>query len=110
MIPFAIFLGLFAPLPFYFIHKLSPKGSILAKFMAYLNVPIIALYIGFLPFSVNGQYVAHWFGVSIVSDQMLFQVVVMSCYWLGIPMVGTNSKARMVQKGISPIVILGSCS
>ena len=26
--------------------------------MAYLNVPIIALYIGFLPFSVNGQYVA----------------------------------------------------
>ena len=59
LIPFAIFLGLFMPMPFYFMYNLLPKGSILAKSMAYLHVPIITLYIGFLPFSVNGQYVRH---------------------------------------------------
>ncbi|KAF8491247.1 OPT oligopeptide transporter [Gautieria morchelliformis] len=56
LIPFAIFLGLFTPLPFYLVHKLAPRGSLLATSAAYLHIPIICLYIGFLPFSVNGQW------------------------------------------------------
>ncbi|KAF8524054.1 OPT oligopeptide transporter [Hysterangium stoloniferum] len=56
LVPFSIFIGLFTPLPFYFMHKLAKKGSFLSESMAYIHVPIIALYIGYLPFSVNGQW------------------------------------------------------
>ncbi|KAF8814983.1 OPT superfamily oligopeptide transporter [Phlegmacium glaucopus] len=56
LIPFAMFLGLFTPLPFWIVWKLSKPESTLAKVMKYINVPIITLYIGWLPFSVNGQW------------------------------------------------------
>lgn len=56
LVPFSIFIGLFTPLPFYFLHKVLPQGSFLSRLMAYLHVPIIALYIGWLPYSVNGQW------------------------------------------------------
>ncbi|KAJ7816982.1 OPT oligopeptide transporter [Mycena olivaceomarginata] len=55
LIPFAMFLGLFMPLPFW-LWKFSDPKSKLAKFMKYLNLPIILLYIGWLPYSVNGQW------------------------------------------------------
>jgi hypothetical protein len=42
----ARFLGLFAPVPFWLIWRFSKKDSVLAKSMAYLNIPIIALYVG----------------------------------------------------------------
>jgi hypothetical protein len=56
IIPFAMFLGLFAPIPFWLVFKIAKKDSWLAKAMKYINVPIITLYIGFLPYSVNGQW------------------------------------------------------
>ncbi|KAJ7784362.1 OPT oligopeptide transporter protein-domain-containing protein [Mycena metata] len=56
LIPFAMFLGLFMPLPFWLVWKFSDPKSRLAKFMKYLNLPIILLYIGWLPYSVNGQW------------------------------------------------------
>ncbi|KAJ7796192.1 OPT superfamily oligopeptide transporter [Mycena olivaceomarginata] len=72
LIPFAMFLGLFMPLPFWAVWKFSDPKSKLAKyvtppllilglswfnrFMKYLNLPIILLYIGWLPYSVNGQW------------------------------------------------------
>ncbi|KAJ7021594.1 OPT oligopeptide transporter [Mycena alexandri] len=56
LIPFAMFLGLFIPLPFWLVWKFSDPKSRLAKFMKYLNLPIILLYIGWLPYSVNGQW------------------------------------------------------
>ncbi|KAJ7086088.1 OPT oligopeptide transporter [Mycena belliarum] len=56
LIPFAMFLGLFIPLPFWLVWKFSDPKSNLAKLMKYLNLPIILLYIGYLPYSVNGQW------------------------------------------------------
>lgn len=49
-------MGLFMPLPFWLVWKFSPPKSKLAKFMKYLNLPIILLYIGWLPYSVNGTF------------------------------------------------------
>ncbi|KAF8893178.1 OPT oligopeptide transporter protein-domain-containing protein [Gymnopilus junonius] len=51
-----LFMGLFVPLPFWLIWRWSNPDSRLAKAMKYINVPIITLYIGFLPYSVNGQW------------------------------------------------------
>ncbi|KDR80229.1 hypothetical protein GALMADRAFT_1186070 [Galerina marginata CBS 339.88] len=56
IIPFAMFIGLFVPLPFWIIWKRSDPESRLAKAMKYINVPVITLYIGWLPYSVNGQW------------------------------------------------------
>ncbi|PBK87530.1 hypothetical protein ARMGADRAFT_1034741 [Armillaria gallica] len=56
IIPFGMFIGLFCPIPFWVIHRYSKPGSTLAKTMKYINVPIITLYIGYLPYSVNGQW------------------------------------------------------
>ncbi|KAJ7678482.1 OPT oligopeptide transporter [Mycena rosella] len=56
LIPFAMFLGLFVPLPFWLVWKFSDPKSRIAKFAKYLNLPIILLYIGYLPYSVNGQW------------------------------------------------------
>jgi len=56
VIPFGIFVGLFVPLPFWITWKFSKKGSLLARSMEYINIPIIAMYIGWLPYSVNGQW------------------------------------------------------
>ncbi|KAJ7164028.1 OPT oligopeptide transporter [Mycena crocata] len=57
LVPFAMFLGLFMPIPFWIVWKFSDPKSKLAKFMKYLNLPIILLYIGWLPYSVNGKLV-----------------------------------------------------
>ncbi|KAF4574269.1 hypothetical protein EYR36_005602 [Pleurotus pulmonarius] len=56
IIPFGIVIGLFAPLPFWIVWKFSRPGSRLSMTMEYINVPIVALYIGWLPYSVNGQW------------------------------------------------------
>jgi len=55
IVPFCIFIGLFTPLPFYYLHKMAPKNSWFSNAMAYIHVPVLALYIGYLPYSVNGQ-------------------------------------------------------
>lgn len=73
LIPFAMFLGLFMPLPFWLVWKMCDPKTKLAKFLKYLNLPIILLYIGWcvfflfldangmlnamrrLPYSVNGE-------------------------------------------------------
>jgi hypothetical protein len=56
LVPFSIFIGLFLPIPFWLAYRFSPKGSLLSRSAAYVNTPIIALYIGYLPYSVNGQW------------------------------------------------------
>jgi len=56
LVPFAIFLGFFIPIPFWLIHHFTPKGSWISRAAAYINTPILALYIGYLPYSVNGQW------------------------------------------------------
>ena len=56
MVPFAIFIGFFIPIPFWLLYRFSTKGSKIAKFAEYINTPILTLYIGYLPYSVNGQW------------------------------------------------------
>lgn len=56
LVPFAIFIGLFMPIPFWLVHRFAPKDSFVAKAAAYINTPIVLLYIGYLPYSVNGQW------------------------------------------------------
>lgn len=56
MLAFAIFVGLAFPVPFWLVHRYSRPGSRIAKTAAYINTPIIALYVGYLPYSVNGQW------------------------------------------------------
>ncbi|CCM00442.1 uncharacterized protein FIBRA_02474 [Fibroporia radiculosa] len=56
MLAFAIFVGLAFPVPFWLIHRYAKPGSNIAKCAAYINTPIIALYAGYLPYSVNGQW------------------------------------------------------
>ncbi|KAJ7470934.1 OPT oligopeptide transporter [Mycena latifolia] len=56
LIPFAIFLGLFMPLPVWLVWKFSSPKSRISEFMKYLNLPIILLFVGALPAGVNGQW------------------------------------------------------
>ncbi|KII95301.1 hypothetical protein PLICRDRAFT_34142 [Plicaturopsis crispa FD-325 SS-3] len=56
IIPFGMFIGLFIPIPFWLCWKFSKKGGKFGAFMKYINIPIIALYMGYLPYSVNGQW------------------------------------------------------
>ncbi|KAI5892031.1 OPT superfamily oligopeptide transporter [Schizophyllum commune H4-8] len=57
IIPFSTIIGFFIPLPFYLIWRFSPnKKSWLARAARYINVPVLTLYIGYLPYSVNGQW------------------------------------------------------
>ncbi|KAH7106538.1 OPT superfamily oligopeptide transporter [Auriculariales sp. MPI-PUGE-AT-0066] len=60
LVPFAIFIGMFIPIPFFLVHwYLTKKGmgeSPVAKFAAYIQPPVLLLYIGWLPYSVNGQW------------------------------------------------------
>jgi hypothetical protein len=56
IIPFAMFMGLFAPLPFWLTWKIAGPRSRVGKIAKYFNLPIITLYIGYLPYSVNGQW------------------------------------------------------
>lgn len=51
-----MFLGLFFPVPFWLVHRFSRPGSLISKVAAYINTPIVALYVGYLPYSVNGQW------------------------------------------------------
>ncbi|KZT10438.1 OPT oligopeptide transporter [Laetiporus sulphureus 93-53] len=56
MLAFAIFIGLALPIPFWVLYRYTKPGSFLNRFAAYINLPIIALYVGYLPYSVNGQW------------------------------------------------------
>nr|AGA20382.1 oligopeptide transporter 11 [Phanerodontia chrysosporium] len=56
LVPFAILLGLVFPLPFWLVHRYAPRGSWVSRAAAYINTPIVALYVGYLPYSVNGQW------------------------------------------------------
>ncbi|KAI1798399.1 OPT oligopeptide transporter, partial [Ganoderma leucocontextum] len=56
LIGFAFFIGLSFPVPFWLAHKLAKKGSWIARAAESVNTPIISLYIGYLPYSVNGQW------------------------------------------------------
>lgn len=56
LVPFAIFLGLFFPIPFWLVHKYTAPGTWANRTSAYINTPIVASYVAFLPYSVNGQW------------------------------------------------------
>lgn len=56
LIGLAFFIGLSFPIPFWIIHKLAKKDSWVARAAEFVNTPIISLYIGYLPYSVNGQW------------------------------------------------------
>ncbi|GJE86746.1 OPT oligopeptide transporter [Phanerochaete sordida] len=56
LIPFATIFGLVFPIPFWLVHRYTPKGSWISRAAAYINTPIVALYVGYLPYSVNGQW------------------------------------------------------
>ncbi|KAL1746910.1 OPT oligopeptide transporter protein-domain-containing protein [Schizophyllum fasciatum] len=57
IIPFCTIVGFFVPLPFYLIWEFSPnKKSWIARAARYINVPVLTLYMGYLPYSVNGQW------------------------------------------------------
>ncbi|PIL27341.1 transporter [Ganoderma sinense ZZ0214-1] len=56
LIGFAFFIGLSFPVPFWLAHKLAKPGSWVARVAEFVNTPIISLYIGYLPYSVNGQW------------------------------------------------------
>ncbi|KAI0674129.1 OPT oligopeptide transporter [Trametes maxima] len=56
LVAFSIFIGLAFPLPFYIVYRLAKKDSLIARGAEYVITPIIALYIGYLPYSVNGQW------------------------------------------------------
>ncbi|KAJ3509706.1 hypothetical protein NLJ89_g5072 [Agrocybe chaxingu] len=55
IIPFGMFIGLFMPLPFWIVWKLAPPKSLLARTMKYVNVPVVALYIGWYVFPCSDQ-------------------------------------------------------
>ncbi|KIJ17327.1 hypothetical protein PAXINDRAFT_175818 [Paxillus involutus ATCC 200175] len=50
-IPMGFLYGFLAPFPFYLMHHLFPKQRI----WSYLNMPIVLAYLGWLPYSVNGE-------------------------------------------------------
>ncbi|KAI0819456.1 OPT oligopeptide transporter [Trametes gibbosa] len=56
LVAFAIFIGLAFPIPFWIVHKFSPRGSLIGRASEYVITPIVALYVGYLPYSVNGQW------------------------------------------------------
>ncbi|KAH9924206.1 OPT oligopeptide transporter [Fomitopsis serialis] len=56
MLAFAIFIGLLLPVPFWLLHRYTKPGTLVNRFASYVNMPIISLYVGYLPYSVNGQW------------------------------------------------------
>ncbi|KAM5530628.1 hypothetical protein V8D89_015697 [Ganoderma adspersum] len=56
LIGLAFFIGLSFPIPFWLAHRLAKKDSWIARAAEFVNTPIISLYIGYLPYSVNGQW------------------------------------------------------
>ena len=80
LIPFAIIIGFFIPIPFWLIHRYSRPDSTIAKAAAYINTPILALYVGYLPYSVNGQW---WYVFPGDKDVNLFLKLRRSCVVIG---------------------------
>lgn len=64
LLAFAIFIGLLFPIPFWLLHRYTKPNTFLNKFGRFINTPILVLYIGYLPYSVNGQ----WWCVLRVDD------------------------------------------
>ncbi|KAH9946487.1 OPT oligopeptide transporter protein-domain-containing protein [Amylocystis lapponica] len=56
LVAFAIFIGFAFPVPFWLAHRYARPGSRVARAARYINTPIVALYAGYLPYSVNGQW------------------------------------------------------
>lgn len=56
LVSFSIFIGLLFPIPFWLIHRYAKPGSFISRAAAYIHTPIVALYVGYLPYSVNGQW------------------------------------------------------
>jgi hypothetical protein len=76
LIPFAVFMGLWMPIPFWAVYKYAPEGSFVSRAAGYIHTPVLLLYIGivlllvsyglrwhstdlwtgYLPYSVNGQW------------------------------------------------------
>ncbi|KAI0321162.1 OPT oligopeptide transporter [Amylostereum chailletii] len=56
LIPFAIIIGFFIPIPFWLASRFGKKGSILARIGDFIHTPVLLQYIGYLPYSVNGQW------------------------------------------------------
>ena len=56
LVGLSFFIGLSFPIPFWFDYKLAKKGSWISNAAEFINTPIISLYIGYLPYSVNGQW------------------------------------------------------
>ncbi|RPD65255.1 OPT oligopeptide transporter [Lentinus tigrinus ALCF2SS1-7] len=56
LVGFAFFIGLSFPFPFWIAYKLAKKDSWIARYAEFVNTPIMALYMGYLPYSVNGQW------------------------------------------------------
>jgi len=75
------FIGLFVPLPFWIVWKLARPNSLLARAMAFVNIPIIGLYMGWLVLwgCLNFANVPEsWFIQASIFCQ--WPVVVMPCY------------------------------
>ena len=56
LLAFSIFIGLLFPIPFWLLHRYTKQGTFLNKLGRFINTPILVLYIGYLPYSVNGQW------------------------------------------------------
>lgn len=56
LVGFAFFIGLSFPIPFYLAYRFAKKDSWVARYAEFVNTPILALYMGYLPYSVNGQW------------------------------------------------------
>ena len=56
LIGFAVFIGFLFPIPFWLVHKFAPNGSWIQRAAGFIHTPNVALYVGYLPYSVNGQW------------------------------------------------------
>jgi hypothetical protein len=56
LIPFSIVIGLALPIPFWLAHRFAKPGTWLRRAADFIHTPIILQYIGYLPYSVNGQW------------------------------------------------------
>jgi hypothetical protein len=56
---FAVVLGLFAPIPFWLVHRYAHRNPKIAAFAKYINTPIVLLYIGTLPAPASLTFTDH---------------------------------------------------
>ena len=56
LVPFAIFIGFFIPIPFWLASRFGKPGSLIKRTGDFVHTSVILLYIGYLPYSVNGQW------------------------------------------------------